>query len=51
MFKTKFCQECGGVKSVKKIVRIRPDEFKDVTILPKDWMKHGFACDVGCICK
>jgi hypothetical protein len=39
--KQTFCRNCGGVKTIK---------IKGKKIPEKDWMKYGFACDLGCIC-
>lgn len=40
--KQTFCVDCGGLKTLSAV---------NVIIDPKDWMKHGMASDIGCICK
>lgn len=37
-----FCQDCGGVKSISLDGKV---------ISPLEWHLHGFASDLGCICR
>ena len=37
-----FCQRCGGMESLKVDGHFVP---------PAEWVKRGFAVDIGCVCK
>lgn len=41
-FKQEMCTDCAGMKRL--II-----DGKEIP--PRDWMLHGFACDIGCICQ
>ena len=39
--KQTFCKHCGGMKTLK---------VNGKMIKQSEWIKYGFAIDIGCIC-